>query len=335
MEKSILLQAFNGTNATIPVWFMRQAGRFLPEYRQLRETNSLEEMFYNPEIAAEVTCLPVNLLGVDAAILFADILTLPAAMGFDIRFSSTNGPVIGNTIERPEDILRMRDMENLPHIRETIRLVNARLPEDIPLIGFAGGPFTALTYLLEGKSSANFEKTLRFAYQHQNLFHRTMAVLTKNTIVYLNLQKEAGIKVFQLFDTWAGILPAEKYREWVLPYVKNIFQYVDLPSIYYLKNAAHLLDLMEQAGSQFLSVCANVDLTHPALAKTEKGIQGNLYNGLLYSDDETLQRELLHVLKTSRRFKKYIFNLSHGIFPDVEVEKVKLIIEKVHSFPKV
>ncbi len=334
-EKSLLLQAFSGTNKTVPVWFMRQAGRYLPQYRALKEKYSLNEMFRNPEIAAEITCQPIDILKVDAAILFADILTLPSDMGFDIQFSKTDGPVIQNQISGQFDIKKIHNFEDLSHVEKAIQLVNKRLPEDIPLIGFAGGPFTVLTYLIEGGSSVNFTGVFRFLRQKEELFHNLMKILTQNTIDYLNLQKKAGIKVFQIFDSWAGILRASDYAHFVLPYVKEIFKKVDLPSIYYLKNSSHLLALMDQTDADFLSVCYTVVLGHNStLDKTKKGIQGNLFNGLLYAGEKTLQKETMDVLKGAQRYKKYIFNLSHGLFADIDVEKVKLVVDCVHKFER-
>lgn len=336
---SVLLQAFEGTNKRTPVWFMRQAGRFLPEYRQLREAHSLDELFNTPELAAEVTCLPVRRLEVDAAILFADILTLPGHMGFTVSFSAKGtggeaaGPVIANPITVPLDVERMRYIKDLPALTETIRLVNQKLPKGIPLLGFAGAPFTVLTYLIEGGSSTNFRKTFAFARQCPHVFRKALEILTDNTIAYLNIQKEAGIKAFQLFDTWGGMLSVADYRQWAYPFAKKIFESVQLPSIYYVKNCCHLLKLMEQTGAQFLSPCHTIDLADPnVLQHSPCGIQGNLNNTLVYADYEELRQEVLKLLTASKRFKRYIFNLSHGLLPDTDVEKVKFIIQTVHAF---
>ncbi len=335
MSDSLLLQAFQGTNKTIPVWFMRQAGRYLPGYRAIKAKHSLQEMFISPEIATQVTCMPIDVLGVDAAILFADILTLPSAMGFDVSFINGVGPVISNPILKREDVHRVHDFVDLSYVARTIRLVNERLSKNIPLIGFAGSPFTVACYLLEGGSAVNFNKTLHFAHRHPESFHQLLKVLTRNTIAYLNFQKEAGIKVFQLFDTWSGILRPADYAHWSLAYVKEIFAQVKLPSIYYLKNAAHLMPLMEQSGADFLSVCQTILLGHePVLAKNRHGVQGNLFNGLLYAQEETLKEEVHDVLLGTRQYHKYIFNLSHGVFPDVDPNTLKRIVDWVHEFPR-
>ncbi|HQP10969.1 MAG TPA: uroporphyrinogen decarboxylase, partial [Candidatus Omnitrophota bacterium] len=332
--KPLLLQAFEGANKTVPVWFMRQAGRYLPQYRAIKEKYPIEQMFRTPELAAEITCQPVDILGVDAAILFADILTLPAQMGFDIAFDNQKGPQIVGRIDQLRDLKDVHDFDDLSHIAKAIRLVNQRLSESIPLIGFAGSPFTVLTYLIEGGSSVNFAKTFSFLRQHPEAFCRIMEMLTANTIKYLELQKEAGIKVFQLFDSWAGILRAADFSAWVIPYVQRVFDAVDLPSIYFARGSGHLLPLMDQSHADFLSVDHTVILGHQAtIEHTKKGIQGNLFNGLLYADEAVLEREVRDVLIGGQKHGRYIFNLSHGVFPDTDVDKLKFIVEHVHAFP--
>jgi len=333
--KPLLLQAFDGTNTRVPVWFMRQAGRYLPEYQAIRKKYPLEEMFTTPELAAEISCQPVGRLGVDAAILFADILTMPARMGFDITFHNNRGPVIANVITSAQDIGRIHDFEDLDHIVHTVRSVKERLPDDIALIGFAGGPFTVLSYLIEGGSSTGFRKLLKFILHQEQAYHRLMAVLTANTIRYLNLQRDAGADVYQLFDSWAGTLRAADYARLVLPYVQRIFEAVDLPSIYFVRNTNHLLPLMDRTKAQFLSVDHTVVLGHhTTVGHTKKGIQGNLFNGLLYAGRPALKREVNDVLVGGNRHGRYIFNLSHGVFPDVSPDTLKSIVDQVHDFER-
>ncbi len=327
---SIFLKAFEGPTATIPVWFMRQAGRYLPEYRKLKEKYLLSEMFQTPMLASEITCQPIQRIGVDAAILFADILTLPGAMGFDIRFDDKKGPLIGKL----PDFSQVHDFDDLNFVAETIKLVNQRLPKNIPLIGFAGSPFTVLTYLVEGGSSINYTKVFEFMYTQPNEYHRLMKLLTVNTIKYLNLQKTAGVKAFQLFDSWGGILRPADYAHYVLPYAKEIFDQVDLPSIYYMRNCSHLLNQMDQTSADFLSVCHTVVLGHQkTIEKTTKGIQGNLFNGLLLSNDKTMiKKEIYDVLAGGKKHGRYIFNLSHGVFPSTDPDIIKFVTETVHSY---
>ena len=329
MTKPLFLQAFDKTNETVPVWFMRQAGRYLPEYQALKKNYALEDMFKTPELAAEITCQPVDILGVDAAILFADILTLPTAMGFNITFDNRKGPII----ETCSSFDHVGNFTDLDYVARTIKMVNQRLSESVPLIGFAGGPFTVLTYLIEGGSSTNFTKTFSFIHHQTDAFHKMMQKLTDNTIAYLLLQKQAGIKAFQLFDTWAGMLRPMDYAHWVLPYVKQVFKQVDLPSIYYVKNTHHLLSLMDQTDADFLSVDHTVVLGHHTIiTKTKKGVQGNLFNGLLYADRKTLAREVNDVLVGGLKHDRFIFNLSHGVFPDIAVDQLKAVVKQVHSF---
>ncbi|MBL8014233.1 MAG: uroporphyrinogen decarboxylase [Candidatus Omnitrophica bacterium] len=334
MQDSLVLQAFEGQNKHVPVWFMRQAGRFLPEYRAIKKERTLEEMFREPEVASRITLLPVELLNVDAAILFADILTLPSAMGFDIKFVDGKGPVIANPIKSPQDIDNIHNFDELNYVSETIGLVNRALPKNVPLIGFAGSPLTVAQYLIGSTSSLGLPSVVRFMMEHPADFHRLMQKLTKNTIEYLVLQKKAGIRLFQLFDTWAGTLRASDYREFVLPYVKEIFSSVDLPSIYYLKNCAHLLREMVQTNSDFLSVCDSVEIGHNEILNScDQGIQGNLYNGLLYVQADLLLKEVRQILQSAQKYhKKYIFNLSHGVFPDTSVDRVKDVIAEVKRF---
>ena len=326
MPESRFLQAFTGTNKTVPVWFMRQAGRYLPEYRTIKAKYSLEKMFQTPELAAQITCLPIDILNVDAAILFADILTLPSAMGADVRFDNT-GPKI-----KIRNFSKLHDFDDLPHIAQTIALVNRQLPQDVPLIGFAGGPFTVLTYLIEGGGSGDFSKTFQMAYSQPKFFSQLLKLLTKNTIAYLRLQKEAGIKAFQIFDTWAGILGNSEYKNWVLPYLQDIFKAVNLPSIYFCRNSSHLISILNDCNADFLSVDQTVTIGKTLAQQTPKGIQGNFFNGLLYAKNSVVEKAVLKILNNAQAHQRFIFNLNHGVFPDVSVEKLKLIVKIVHQF---
>jgi uroporphyrinogen decarboxylase len=329
MPENTFLQAFEGKNKRVPVWFMRQAGRYLPEYQAIRRTHDLNDMFRNPTIAAEVTCQPIDIIGVDAAILFADILTLPALMGFDITFDPKRGPII----QTFTSLDKIHDIDDIEHVGKTIHLVNKQLDPSIPLIGFAGSPFTVLTYLIEGGSTTSFHKTYQFIEEQEDTYHALMESLTRNTIKYLEMQKQAGIKAFQLFDSWVGVLSEEDYDRLVLPYVQQIFNRIDLPSIYFPKSSAHLLNSISDINVDFISVCHHINIKdNHTLLQSKKGIQGNLFNGLLYADDEKLVEETLRVLNNARCYDKYIFNLSHGVFLDVNPDKLKLIVKTVHDF---
>ena len=322
INEPIFLQAFSGKNKHVPVWFMRQAGRFLPQYQQLKATRPLRDLFREPEIAGAITLQPVEILHVDAAILFADIMTMPSGMGFYIDFVDGKGPVIKNPIYGQADLKRLGKYSGLEHVSRTIQLINAVLPPSIPLIGFAGSPYTVMTYLCPRHQQLMFE--------NPKVFHQFMGLLTDNTIAYLKQQQKAGIKAFQLFDTWAGALRKEEYTTFVLPYVQKIFKAVTVPSIYYLKNCAHLFEEMDKSGSDFLSVCETVDIGQ---IKTAKGIQGNLLNTMVYGSQEDLLIEVKRLLTLAKKHhKKYIFNLNHGILPDTDPMKIKAVVDAVHSF---
>ncbi|MBF0504500.1 MAG: uroporphyrinogen decarboxylase [Candidatus Omnitrophica bacterium] len=321
-EQSDILLAFQGKNKRVGVWFMRQAGRYLPQYQSLKGNRPLGELFRDPQIAGAITLQPLEILGVDAAILFADILTMPSGMGFHIDFVNGRGPVVNNPVHHPGDLVRLGKFSGLDYVSRTIQLINSVLPSSIPLIGFAGSPYTVATYLCP--------KHTRMMFENPKSFHQFMDLLTDNTIAYLKQQKQAGIKVFQLFDTWAGALRHEDYKTFVLPYVQRIFKAIKLPSIYYLKNCAHLIDLMEDSGADMLSVCETVNIKD---IKTSKGIQGNLLNSLLYADDKIIIEETRALLKAAKaRHRKFIFNLSHGVMPDVNPLKLKMVVDEVHKF---
>lgn len=322
-EQSDFLLAFEGKNKRVPVWFMRQAGRYLPQYQSLKANRPLKDLFRDPEIAGAITLQPVEILGVDAAILFADIMTMPSAMGFDIDFVDGKGPVIKNPIYQSSDIKRLGQFSGLDYVSRTIQLINAVTPASIPLIGFAGSPYTVLTYLCH--------KHNRLMFSDPKGFHAFMELLTDNTIAYLKQQQKAGIKAYQVFDTWGGSLRHQDYQEFVLPYVQRIFKAISLPSIYFLKNCAHLIDLMDKSGADVLSVCESVNI---ADIKTTKGIQGNFLNSILYADEKTIVEEVKKLLKIAKtKHRKYIFNLNHGVMPDADPLKLKLIVEEVHKFP--
>jgi uroporphyrinogen decarboxylase len=321
-EKNQLLLAFKGKNTRVPVWFMRQAGRYLPQYQALKSQQPLRELFRNPELAGAITLQPVEILKVDAAILFADILTMPSGMGFNIDFVDGKGPVVSNAICQQEDIKHFGKFSGLEHVTQTIKLINALLPSSISLIGFAGSPYTVLTYLCPKHAQLMFEDS--------KLFHQWMQLLTKNTITYLKQQQSAGIKCYQLFDTWAGSLRWQEYKTFVLPYVQQIFKSIDLPSIYYLKNSHHLFDLMQQSGADVLSVCETIDI---GKINIKQGLQGNFLNTMLYASDEVIEKETLRLLKLAKaKHRKYIFNLSHGVMPNVNPLKLQRMVEIIHEF---
>lgn len=330
-EKNTFQSAIDGQMTKTPVWFMRQAGRCLPEYRAIRERYQFREMMAQPDIATEVTLLPIQLLGVDAAILFADILTLPMAMGFDIDFVKGKGPIVANPIRCRDDLALMRDYDDLSHVTKTIQNLCTELPAHVPLIGFAGTPLTVGTYLIEGGSSKNFSKCHRLMQQDPETFHTLMRHLTQQTIRYAKMQQDAGVQAFQLFDSWGAILGETAYRSFALPYVQQIFESVTVPSIFYLRGASHLLPILAECGADFVSLDEHIPVDAPAIVAMGKGVQGNLFNGTLYADNATIDASVDAILRRSRAHKRFIFNLGHGLFPDTPVDAVKRVIDRVHA----
>jgi len=333
VAESKIFQAMKGKRGVTPVWLMRQAGRYLPEYRAIRQKTGFLKMLKDPEIVAEVTCQPVDLIGVDAAILFADILTLPEALGFNLDFIDGRGPVFEKPIRPETKLIKERPLENLSYLSKAIQKTIHTLPGDIPLIGFAGGPFTVLVYLIEGGSPKNFSKIMHFMHKYPECFHKWMDILTFFTIDYLNIQKQSGIDLYQLFESWGGVLGELEFNIFILPYVKKIFSSVDLPSIYYVRQTAHLTSLMDQSGADFLSVDHTVRFDQdPALLKSDKGIQGNLFNGYVYASESVIKEAIDRVMAQAAGYTKYIFNFNHGILPDMDPQKIKFVVDYVHSF---
>ncbi len=328
----LLQEAFEGRNRRIPVWFMRQAGRYLPAYQRLRRMHGLEELFLVPELAAEVTCLPLEVLDVDALILFADILTLPWAMGIPIRYPEEGGPRAVDPIRGPEDVRRLREIDDVPHVRWTLRLVRRRVGGKVPLIGFAGAPWTVLGYLLErGDGEAPVDAAMAFARRHPEAFVQAVEVLTRNTVRYLRLQEEEGAAAFQLFDTWAGRLTVEEYRSWAEPSAREILRAARGPTMYYARGAGHLLGRIVGLPVEVISVCEEVAVDDARLASSGKGVQGNLAPETVLAPEEVLERELEDLLERAGSCRRYIFNLGHGVLPETDPARLQGIIRRVHG----
>lgn len=323
----LMIEAFKGTNTTIPVWFMRQAGRYLPAYQKLRSQYDLGTMFKDPSLATDISCLPLDVMAVDGVIIFADILSLPSEMGANIRFDNKAGPVVAMP-----DVNSMHDYEGCQHVMTTIQKVKARLPEAVTLIGFAGAPFTVLTYLVEGGSTTQFSRTYRFMAEQSEQFHALMRLLTKNTIDYLKAQIKHGVEMVQLFDTWIGVLPDSIFRQAVLPYLKEIFAAVDAPSIYFSRNSRHLWPTMLEVGADGFSLDHTFTLADASINQADVLVQGNFYNGLLYAKKVERDEHLLQLLNQSKNYSRYICNLSHGVFPDVDPSVLKDIVDQIHDF---
>jgi uroporphyrinogen decarboxylase len=320
-----------------PVWFMRQAGRYMAEYRALRKKHSLLTLCRTPELAVEVTLQPVRALGVDAAILFSDLLLPLAPMGIPFDFVAGEGPAIEKPIRSQADVLALRRFEpreDLAMVLEAIRLL--RLELDVPLIGFAGAPFTLASYAIEGGHSSNFGFTKSLMYREPQTWHRLAALLADVVGDYLKAQVEAGAQALQLFDSWIGALDALDYREFVFPHVRAIFEALrgtGVPVIHFGTGTGHLLALQREAGGDVIGVDWRTPLDEGwRLAGEGVAVQGNLDPTLLLGPRERLLERVDDVLRRAGGRPGHVFNLGHGILPTTSPDSVKAVVEHVHGF---
>lgn len=318
-----------------PVWIMRQAGRYLPEYQAVRAEVDFLTLCKTPELAAKVTIQPVERLDVDAAILFSDILIAVEAMGMHLEFTDKKGPVLKEPVRNKSAIDRLiiPDTEDsMPFVLETIRLLKTRL--QVPLIGFSGAPFTLATYMIEGGSSKNFLNTKKMLFQNPGLFNMLMEKITLTVISYLTAQIKAGAQAVQLFDTWAGILSPADYKEHVLPYVKTAVAELKkegVPVIYFVNDCSGLLKEIKKTGADVIGIDWRVDLGAAVKSLGRKiAVQGNLDPFALFLPQEKMEEKVKDILWKGETAKGHIFNLGHGVFPEAPVEKVVAMVEAVH-----
>ena len=339
MNNNLFLDAaFSKTTERPPVWMMRQAGRFMPQYWEIKNKYSFLEMCKNPEIAADVTMLPVDLLGIDAAILFCDILVTGEAMGGDLSFTQGVGPKFANPIRTENDIeqLETEVVHRLQYVADAIKVIQQRLNGSIPLIGFAGAPFTVMSYLVEGGSSKDFKLTKLLMHNHPELAHRLLAKIAKVTTDYLNLQIAAGVNAVQLFDSWALALSWNDYQEFSHQYNQQIIaglNRTNVPVISFCKGSSVFAPIMAEAKPDVISVDWNADLLNIKNA-LPKGIavQGNLDPHILYAEKPVIKKHILQLFERMRGEQGFIFNLGHGIMPDIPFDNVKYAIEVVKEF---
>lgn len=320
-----------------PVWFMRQAGRSLPEYRAIREKYSLLEICRLPEVCAEVTVQPVRLLGVDAAILFADIMLPLLACGIDLDIVEGVGPVIARPVRTPADVEAIRPAEaaDLQYVADDIRCTLDLLNGGAPLLGFSGAPFTLASYLVEGRASRDFLQTKRLMYGAPHVWHALMTRLSQIVTTYLAVQARAGVAALQLFDSWAGALSLDDYCRYVQPYSRAIFQALAgnrLPLIHFGTGTGALLEAMRDAGGSVLGIDWRIPLDVAwARVGYDRGIQGNLDPLVLLGPWEVVQREAQAVLRRSGGRPGHVFNLGHGVHPQTPVESLQRLVEFVHE----
>src|SRR5579883_860545 len=319
-----------------PVWFMRQAGRVLPEYREVRKKHDLLAITHQPELCAEVTLQPVRRLGVDAAILFADIMTPLIATGVDLRIVEHAGPVLADPIRCSQDVARLRPLEpeqDVPFVLETIRIVRQQLPREVALIGFAGGPFTLASYLVEGKSSRTFEHTKRLMYGQPEVWRDLMERLAAMAAAYLKAQLAAGVQVVQLFDSWVGCLSPDDYRCFVQPYSRAIFDALEgAPSIHFGTDTACLLEDMAAAGGSVIGLDWRMPLDKGwERVGFERAVQGNLDPAVLLGPWTAVESAARLVLERAAGRPGHIFNLGHGLHPETPLDNLVRLVELVHG----
>ncbi|MET0214438.1 MAG: uroporphyrinogen decarboxylase [Vicinamibacterales bacterium] len=320
-----------------PVWFMRQAGRYMAEYRALRERHSLLEICRTPDLATEVTLQPVRRVEVDAAILFSDLLLPLEPMGLPFDFVKGEGPQIEHPIESPADIDALKSFEPrvaLSHVLETIRLVQHELAGRVPLIGFAGAPFTLASYAIEGGHSNNFARTKALMYGHPAAWHRLCDRLATVVADYLRAQIEAGVDAVQVFDSWVGVLSPADYREFALPHTRRIFDTIGrtVPTIHFGTGTAAILAEIAEAGGDVIGVDWRIpiDIAWQRIG-LERGVQGNLDPTLLLGPTQRMFSQTEDILARVAHRHGHIFNLGHGILPMTPVEHVQMLAQYVHS----
>jgi uroporphyrinogen decarboxylase len=338
LSNDLLIRAAKGEKVErTPVWLMRQAGRILPEYRKIRNSLSgFKELVETPSLAAEVTIQPVDILDVDAAIIFSDILVVPDAMGLTYEMIEKKGPLFRTTIQNEKDLqsINIPDVnDKLSYVFEAIKITKKELNGRVPLIGFAGAPWTIFSYMTEGQGSKTFSKAKKLLYQNPALSHRLLEKITDTTILYLKAQIDAGADLIQIFDSWAGILNKEQYLEFGMKYVNKICNAIDeVPVTVFAKGAYSSLNEMADLNCNTIGLDWNMDIQNAKNIFTNtKTLQGNLDPCALYSDFKTIESKtnlMLNKFGNSR----HIANLGHGIYPDINPENVKCFIETVKAY---
>ncbi len=319
-----------------PIWIMRQAGRYLPEYRKIREKHDILTICKTPELAAQVTLMPLKKFDLDAAILFADIMLPIEGMGVSFEIIESMGPVLECPLRSRQEVEALRVIvpeEDVPYVLKTIRLLREEL--EVPLIGFSGAPFTLATYLIEGRPSRDFSQTKRFMYTQPHIWQLLMDKLTQVILAYLKAQIHAGVQAVQLFDSWVGCLSPSDYRAHVLPYSKRIFEGLKgmgVPRIHFGMGTATLLELMREAGGDVIGVDWRIPL-HQAWQRIgyDRAIQGNLDPAVLLGPQELIHKQAQAILEQASGRPGHVFNLGHGILLDTPPENVQHLVEFVHE----
>ncbi len=336
LKNDLIIRAAQGQAVErTPVWVMRQAGRILPEYRAVRASvNGFKELVKNPELICEVTLQPVDILGVDAAIIFSDILVIPEAMGLDYEMIEARGPVFPKTITSLADIQALNTdvVPHLDYVTDSIRLTKSALNDRVPLIGFAGAPWTIMAYMVEGKGSKTFSNAKKLLYTQPDWSHLLLDKITTATIQYLKAQITNGANIVQVFDSWAGVLSKSQYVEFALPYMRRIAEEItEVPVILFAKDAHYILSEFAQTATSVIGLDWTTDIVQARAQTSGKALQGNMDPCILYADKATIKKETEAMLQAFGPVG-HIANLGHGVYPDVPYQNVQYFIETIQNY---
>lgn len=321
-----------------PIWVMRQAGRYLPEYRRVREmAGSFMALCQNPELACEVTLQPLARFDLDAAILFSDILTIPDALGLGLYFAEGEGPKFQKPLSTKADFEQLPTIypeEKLAYVSQAARMIAHELKGRIPLIGFSGSPWTLACYMIQGEGSRDFARAKQCLYQSPEMMHQLLETLASHVSAYLRTQIEAGVNAVMLFDTWGGLLTTECYQRFSLHYMQQVIVSLgsQVPIIVFTKGGGQWLETMSDCGAKALGLDWTVDIEQAFNRVGDKvALQGNLDPSVLLSSPEVIQREVKEILKKVGKRPGHVFNLGHGITPNVPIEHMQALVEAVHA----
>jgi len=339
---SIFLRALNQEALEIPpIWYMRQAGRYMPEYRAVRSKfKNFLEMCKNPEVCCELALQPINAFKLDASILFSDILTIPDAFGLGVEFLEGEGPVFNNPIKTSKDITDLPefDPEDLSYVYNAVSNIRNALPSNIPLIGFCGSPWTLAAYSIEGRSSKDFNYTKNFINQNKDSAHLFLEKLTHACFIYLKKQINAGADVIQIFDSWANLLNVDEYEFYSMHYIKKLIsllkkdeQTSNIPIILFARDPSFNTNKMTESNADCLSLFWNIEKIDKPFLQGKVALQGNLNPKILLEDNNLIKDELNKVLNMFSDYPGYVFNLGHGITPDISPDKIKYLTDLIRA----
>ena len=342
IENSIFLKALNKEKlSTPPIWYMRQAGRYMPEYRAVRKNfKNFLDMCKNPEVCCELALQPINAFNLDAAILFSDILTIPDALGLGVKFLEGEGPVFDNPIKISKDVINLPDFEpdNLSYVYKAVSNIKNALPKNIPLIGFSGSPWTLAAYSIEGRSSKNFEYTKSFIRNNEEEAHIFLQKLTDACFIYLKKQVKAGADVIQIFDSWANLLSKKDYETYSLNYIRSLISKLkedqmtaSIPIILFAREPEISCNQMVEVQADCLSLYWKTKDIDLAFLNGKVALQGNLNPEILLQEDNVIKNEADRILKQFKNYDGYVFNLGHGITPNIDPGKIKLLTDHIRS----